>query len=148
MAVKTLRGQAERSIVAAPERCLDALLDADSWPEWMSAVHSVHVEERPYADRPGRVAVSARLLALPLVFAADVITDGSSELVIRRRPHEDSDPERLEISIHLAPEAGGCRAAIEIAAELEVPRLLPLPSAVGDQLAARLLTELDRRAAG
>jgi len=34
------------------------------------------------------------------------------------------------------------------ASELEVPRLLPLPPAVGDQLAARLLTELDRRAAG
>ena len=114
----------------------------------MSAVGSVHVDERPGPNAPVRVVVSARMLALPLVFIAEVTTDGTSELVIRRLPHEETDPERLEIRVQVAPEESGCRATVELAAELEVPRFLPLPAAVGDQLAARLLTELDRRAAG
>ena len=92
--------------------------------------------------------VAARMLALPLVFVAEVTSDGSSELAIRRLPHEDTDPESLEIHVRVAPQAGGCRASVEISAELDLPRLLPLPAAVGDQLAGRLLTDLDSRAAG
>jgi hypothetical protein len=147
MALKELSGQAARSIAADRSRCLDALRDVETWPEWISAIQSVHVEERPEPGEPIRVGVFARLLALPLVFAADVTSD-ESELVIRRVPHEDTDPERLEIRVRVAPEAGGARATAEISAELDVPRLVPLPAAVGDQIAARLLTDLDRRAAG
>jgi polyketide cyclase/dehydrase/lipid transport protein len=141
VAIKKLSGRAARSIAAEPARCLGALRDVDHWPEWLSMIHSVQVEEGP-------ALVTARMLALPLVFVAEVTTDGSSEVLIRRLPQEGTDPERLEIRVQVAPESGGCRASVEISAELDVPRLLPLPGAVGDQLATRLLTDLDRRAAG
>ena len=66
MAIKKLSGQAGRSIAATPARCLDALRDVESWPEWLSAVRSVHADEPSGPDAPVRVVVSARMLALYL----------------------------------------------------------------------------------
>ena len=54
----------------------------------------------------------------------------------------DQEVERSGRAFH----RGNADVSTDGASELEVPRLLP--PAVGDQLAARLLTELDRRAAG
>jgi hypothetical protein len=144
--LRTLAGRAERSIDAPAERCLAPLRDVERWPEWISTIRSASVFERDDEGRPSRVLVEAVMLGFPLAFAAEVSIPSPDRLTIRRLPHEETDSERLELSVAVAPEGDGSRAVAELTAALEVPRLLPLPDAVADQLAARLLSDLDARA--
>ena len=136
-------------MAASIGRCLEVLRDVEAWPEWLSTVRSLSVMERDAAGDPARVLVEARLVGLPLWFAAEVSLQEPGELTLRRVAHEEGDPERLELSVRLEESDGeGCRAAAELSAGLEVPRLLPLPGAIADQVAARLLVDLEGRASG
>ena len=149
MGVRVLEGRAEREIDAPLERCLEVLRDVECWPDWISTVSSVAVLERDDSGRPAQVVVEARLVGLPLWFAADVSVGEPGELTIRRVPHDESDPERLELAVRLEETAAAaCRATATLSAGLEVPRLVPLPGAVADQVAGRLLADLAGRMLG
>jgi hypothetical protein len=142
MAVKRLQGKAERRIAAPREACLDLLRDPEGWPDWLSAVHDVSVYERDATGIPTRAGIHVRLLGLPVIFAAAIeFADG---VTIRRIAQEPDDPERLELIVRLGGD-GAATASVE--AEVDVPRLLPLPTAIGDQVASRLLADLERAAA-
>jgi hypothetical protein len=138
MAVRRLEGLAERRIDAPVERCMEVLRDVPSWPAWSSAIRSISASKGP-------TLVEARLLGFPLVFMAEVSV-GESEVTIRRIPHDDDDPERLELAIRLVPDGHACRATAELTATLDAPRLLPIPDALADQVASRLLADLAARA--
>jgi ribosome-associated toxin RatA of RatAB toxin-antitoxin module len=146
MGVKVLEGRAERSLAASAERCFALLRDVERWPEWLSTVRSVSVVERDDSGRPTRVLVEASMLGLPLWFGAEVSVREPNELRLERVAFEEHDPETLELALSLeATEGGGCRATAELSAAVELPRLLPLPRAVGDQVAGRLLSDLAER---
>jgi hypothetical protein len=146
VAPKTLEGRAERTIDAPADACLAALGDVERWPDWISTIRSVAVFERDDEGRPSRVGVEARLLGLPVVFAAEVRTPSPGLLTLRRLPNEGTDAERLELSVSVTSEGDRSRALAELIAVVDAPRLLPLPGPVADQLAARLLADLDARA--
>jgi len=144
--VRVLEGRAEKEIDAPLERCLEVLRDVERWPDWISTVRSLSVIERDDSGDPARVLVEARLVGLPIWFAAEVSAREPGELRLRRLAHEEGDPERLELAVHLEESEGeGCRATAELSADLDVPRLLPLPRAVADQVAGRLLADLAGR---
>lgn len=137
MPLRTIRGNAERRIAASVETCRRTAADAPRWPEWLSAVRSV-------TEAEGRLVVEARLLAIALFFLAEVETDAEG-VTIRRAPFAAGDDERLEIVITLTTDSADvCLATAEIDAELDVPRLLPVPAAIADQVAGRLLSDLEK----
>jgi hypothetical protein len=147
--LRSLEGRAEREIGAPVERCLQVLRDIESWPEWLSTVRSVGVTERDDSGETQRLLVQASMLGLPLWFAAEVEFREPGELKLERVALEEGDSERLELSVGLAPSEGDrCHANAQLSADLEVPRLLPLPGAIGDQVAGRLLADLDAEASG
>jgi hypothetical protein len=148
MAIRELRGRAERPLDASVENCLAVLRDLEHWPEWASAVRSVTLLEAGRPGGPLRVAVEVGVLGLGLAFAGEVSIEGAGRLTLTRLPNEETDPERLELAVELAPATAGCYATAELDARVDVPRLLPVPGAVADQFAARLLADLGEAAAG
>jgi hypothetical protein len=140
--MKSLSGDAERWIDAPAGRCLSVLRDLERWPDWSSTVTSITVMERDAQGRGALAGVRARLLGLAVVFLMEVSGGPGDRIELHRLPHGDDDPERLDLVIELSPEGSGCHASAELEAELDAPRLLPLPSAIGDQVAARLLADL------
>ncbi|MEA2398787.1 MAG: Polyketide cyclase / dehydrase and lipid transport, partial [Thermoleophilaceae bacterium] len=148
MAVRSLRGRSERLIPASLEECFAVLAGVERWPDWISTLRSLEVLESDSSGRPSRVAMEARVLGLTLALAATVEVTAREGVAIRRVPHGDDDPERFELVIALADVGGGARASAELSAQLEVPRLLPLPGVAADQAAARVLADLERRLRG
>ncbi len=142
MPFKRIQGRADRRIEAPAQRCIDAATDAERWPEWLSTVRSVTREGEGWL-------VKGRLLGVPLILAATVEAE-LDRVTIRREPFGPDDRERFELRVALDPEHGdrACRAWAEISAEVELPRLLPVPSAIADQFAARVLGDLERRVTG
>ncbi|MGI8632152.1 MAG: SRPBCC family protein [Solirubrobacterales bacterium] len=50
-----IKGEKEIEIEAPPQRCFDALVDFETYPEWQQAVKRVEVRERDDQGRPTRV---------------------------------------------------------------------------------------------
>ena len=145
--MKRLSGHAERWIDAPAGLCLSLLRDLERWPDWSSTVVSSAGVERDAEGRATRASLEARLLGLRLSFRAKVSEGPGDHVELRRLPHGDDDPERLDLIVDLSPQGSGCLATAQLTAGLDVPRLLPLPGAIGDQVAARILADLAAAAA-
>ena len=67
------RKSAERQIVVRgiPQRCFDALVDFESYPEWQSAVRACDVISRDAEGRARRVQFEIDARAEPLSYTAD-----------------------------------------------------------------------------
>ena len=142
MPFKTIQGRASRRIEAPAGRCAAAASDPEGWPEWLSTVRSI-------TSAGDRWLVQASLLGIPLILAVTAAAD-PGRVTIRREPFGPDDHEEFELVLTLDPEDGdrACRASAEISAELELPRLLPVPAAIADQVASRVLGDLENRVAG
>jgi hypothetical protein len=137
MPLKTIQGAAERRIPAPAGVCLRTAEDVEQWPEWLSTIHSVAVTDGTY--------VQARILGIPLIFETEIERD-PSKLLVRRKPFGPDDPERFELDLGCIDDGDGCHASARISASLDLPRLLPVPGAIADQVAGRLLSDLEKRA--
>ena len=138
MPLKTIHGAAERRIPAPVERCLRTAEAVEQWPEWLSTIHSVAITDGTY--------VQARVLGIPLIFAVELDRQPLS-LTVRRRPFGPDDPETFELAIECVYEGDACQASATISASLDLPRLLPVPGAIADQVAGRLLSDLEKEVA-
>jgi hypothetical protein len=145
--MKRLSGHAERWIDAPAGRCLSLLRDLERWPDWSSTVVSSAGVGRDAEGGASRASLEARLLGLPLIFMAELSEGPGDHVELHRLPHGRDDPERLDLIVELSPQGSGCLATAQLTAEVDVPRLLPLPGAIGDQVAARILADLDAAAA-
>lgn len=145
--MKLLSGHAERWIDAPAGLCLSLLRDLERWPDWSSTVVSTAGLKRDAQGRATRATLEARLLGLPLIFRAEVSEGPGDHVELHRLPHGGDDAERLDLIVELSPQGSGCLATAQLKAEVDVPRLLPVPGALGDQVAARILADLAAAAA-
>lgn len=134
-------------IDASAGTCLRVLGDVERWPEWFSRVRHVEVLERRADGTPLRVAIEASVLRLHLQLAAAVTVDGASRIELERVSHEPGDEEMLRLTVTVEPRGPRALARADIEAQVEVPRLMPLPHAVADRFAAELLHALAGRCA-
>lgn len=127
-----------------------ALLEAiDGYPSWApDVVKEAEVLERDASgQRPTKARAKLHVERGPmtrdfnLVFGVTVDPAGTIEL--KRVPHEPSDKERFDVTWRVD---GGqsTRIALDLAANLDVPRFIPLGD-VGDAIAQQLVSAATRR---
>ena len=136
--MKELSGTASVPVAASHARCLQLLRAVDGYPLWFGeVVREVTVLERDAGGEPSVVRAMLRVQVGP--FAQDVhvllrVVVDTDEVVLTRIPHESDDPEELLVRWEISEGVVG----IQLAARLDVPKLLPLGD-VGDGLAERFV---------
>jgi ribosome-associated toxin RatA of RatAB toxin-antitoxin module len=136
--VKALGGTAATTVAATPEACFELAAAVDGYPRWHpEVIRSAEVLERDAAGRPARARTTVHVAVAPFVrdfeLLMDVALEEGQEVRLSRVANEPSDPERFGVTWRIA--AGpATRLELELAANLDVPRLLPL-GGVGDRLA-------------
>lgn len=136
--MKELTGSAETTVAATREACFAFVADVEGYPRWNGEViREVELLEIHSDGRPTRVRTTVHVAVGPITRDFHLVMDvdyGDHDTVcLSRVPHEASDPEKFEVVWRVA--AGPpTRLAIELAATLEVPRLVPL-GGVGDRIA-------------
>jgi hypothetical protein len=132
--MKDLRGSATTTVSAPVEDCIATLAAVDRYPDWYpDVIREVEVLEREGDGLPSRARTWVHLAFGPLAgdFRFEItVTVEDDAVILSRIPDSSSDPERLEVHWRLAPGQLG----VELAARLEVPRLLPVGGA-GDSVA-------------
>jgi hypothetical protein len=117
-----------------------SLLEAvDQYPSWHpQVVKSVEVLERNDHGRPTRARARLHVEHGPLTrdfnLLMDVQVDPAGTVKLTRIPHQGTDPEKFDVIWRVAG-AGPTQVRLDLAANLSVPRFLPLGD-VGESLAA------------
>ncbi len=145
--MKELHGRASGTAPASKQRCQDLLLAAERYPEWHpEVIRSVTLAQQPARARGQRVNavvhVSFGPVARDLELMLDVGLDLAGAVRLDRVPYDENDDERF--TVHWALDEHADRAhtdiALEIAAQLDVPRFLPIPvHTIGDAFAGGFL---------
>jgi ribosome-associated toxin RatA of RatAB toxin-antitoxin module len=136
--MKALAGTGVATVGATPEACFALVAAVDGYPRWYpEVIRSAEVLERDPAGWPSRARTLLHVSAVGLVRDFDLLMDEAleeeREVRLTRVADEPSDPERFEVVWRIA--AGPpTRLELELAANLGVPRLVPL-GGVGDRLA-------------
>ncbi len=129
--MKELRGAASASVAAPVERCVQFLGTVDRYPEWYGeVVRSVEVLDPGRARATLHVSVGPLTRDIRLLLSVAV---SERSVVLRRIPHEPTDPERFEVSWSVF-DGPPTRVGLELSANLDVPRLVPL-GGVGEAMA-------------
>ena len=128
--MKALHGKATGDAPASMDVCLGVLAAVELYPDWYpDVVRRVLVVDRDPRGMASRAEVSLHLSHGPLARDLDLVVsvhiDPRGAVVLTRIPHSPSDNEELEVSWRLetGPET---LIALELHANLAVPRLLPL----------------------
>jgi Polyketide cyclase / dehydrase and lipid transport len=145
--MKELTGNASATTTAPPDAAMALLEAIDGYPKWAPAViKEAEVLERDGAGRPTRARAKLHVERGPLTrdfnLMFDVTVDPAGTIKLRRVPHESSDKERFDVTWRV--DGGqGTRIALDLRANLDVPRLIPL-GGVGDSIATDLVNEATR----
>jgi ribosome-associated toxin RatA of RatAB toxin-antitoxin module len=138
--MKELHGTASRTVAAPVEDCYGLLEAVDGYPAWHpDVVRSVEVLERGADGRPSRARATLHVAVGPLVRDFNLVLAVELEALRRvkliRQRNEPSDQEQFVVSWRLEPDGErATRIAIELDANLSVPRLVPL-GGIGDSMA-------------
>jgi hypothetical protein len=140
--VKELTGSASVATNASGQECLSLLAAVDRYPEWNpDVVKRVEVVERDPAGQPSRVQCKLHVERGPMTrdfdLLMDVQVDPPGVVKLTRVPNEASDGERFEVNWALSG-SGPTRIGLELLADLDVPRFLPL-GGVGDSIAQQFV---------
>lgn len=145
--MKELTGSASGTTAASPAVCMALLQAIDGYPTWApDVVKEAEVLERDAGGNPTRARTKLHVERGPLTrdfdLVFDVTVDPSGTIRLRRIPHERSDSERFDVTWRVD---GGqsTRIALELAANLDVPRFIPLGD-VGDVMAGQLVSAARR----
>ena len=146
--VKALTGHAVGTTPASREQCLSLLEAVGEYPSWHSdVVRSVEVLERADGGQPTKVQAKLRVERGPLRHGFDLtmaVQIAPPESVkLSRIPHHGRDGERFEVIWRLSGD-GPTQIHLDLAADLDVPRFLPLGD-VGDAMAAGFVNAATRR---
>ena len=139
--VKELRGTANRVLAAPIDDCFALLQAVDRYPTWHpDVVRSVEVVQRDAGGRPSQVRTLLHFergrLTRDFNLLMTVAAQQPDAVTLTRVPNEPADRERFEVRWRLQPEQDAAtRVQLDIAAQLPVPRMLPLVG-VGDAMAA------------
>ena len=137
--MKELAGHAERSIPASHERCMELLEAVDQYPSWHpTVVRSVEVLERNDQGRPTKARTKLHVQYGPISrdfdLTMDVEVDPAGVVKLTRIPHNGGDGEKFDV-IWRVSGAGPTQVRLDLAANLNVPRFLPIGD-VGDSMAS------------
>ena len=146
--MKELTGTASGTTPASPEACMALLADAERYPTWYpEVVKSVEVLERDASGQPSKVRTKLHVQHGPitrdfdLTMAVDVDPQQGT-VKLRRIPHEPSDDEKFEVNWTVSG-ASPTRISLDLAANLDVPRFLPLGT-IGDAIAGGFVNAATR----
>lgn len=136
--MKELTGSATATTEASQGRCLGLLADVERYPDWHPAVvKQVEVLERDDQGQAtkARTKLHVQQGAISRDFnpVMDVAVDPPGSVKLTRVPNEPSDAEKFEVAWRLNGDQP-TQIRLDLAANLDVPRLLPLGS-MGDSLA-------------
>jgi hypothetical protein len=145
--VRELQALAAVTVDAAPAECLALLADVEAYPGWCpDTVPRAETIERDGAGRPVRARVTLRLRLGPLAGSFEelmsVQVDPRGEVRLERVAHDPADRERLEV-VWQIEDGPPTRLSVELAAALELPRLVPL-GGVAESVAQDLVAAANR----
>jgi hypothetical protein len=147
--MKQLTGSAHLDVEASVEACFALLSNVEGYPSWHpDVVRKVTVLSADGDGRPARAEATLHVARGPLVrdfqltLAVERPEPGRISLI--RLPNESTDPERFRLDWELRPTGPKTRVSLELKANLDVPRLVPL-TGVGDGLAAGFVAAAARR---
>ena len=145
--MKELTGNASATTAASPTQCLALLEAIDEYPSWAGdIVREAEVLERDGAGHPTRARAKLHVERGPLTrdfdLLFDVKVDAGGTVALSRVPHQASDKERFDVTWRVSG-AGSARIELQLGANLDVPRLVPL-GGVGDSMAADLVNAATR----
>jgi hypothetical protein len=143
--MKELTGSASATTAASLAESLALLEAIDEYPNWTGdVVKEAEVLERDGAGHPIRARAKLHVERGPLTrdfdLLFDVTVDAAGTVALTRIPHQSSDKERFDVTWKVAQ---GTRIELQLAANLDVPRLIPL-GGVGDSMAADLVNAATR----
>ncbi|HUJ35276.1 MAG TPA: SRPBCC family protein [Solirubrobacteraceae bacterium] len=136
--MKALTGHSEATTQASREQCLSLLVAVDRYPSWHpDVVKSVDVLERDGQGQPTKAQTKLHVHYGPITHDFDltmaVEVDPAGTVKLRRIPHHGRDGERFDVNWRV--DGGGpTRLLLDLAADLDVPRFLPL-GGIGDSMA-------------
>jgi hypothetical protein len=145
--MKELTGSASGTTAASPEECMSLLQAIDAYPSWAGdVVKEGEVLERDGAGHPTRARTKLHVERGPLTrdfdLLFDVKVDTGGTVALSRVANERSDKERFDVTWKVGG-GQGTRIELKLAANLDVPRLIPL-GGVGDSMAADLVSAATR----
>ena len=145
--LKELTGTATRTTAASPEACFALLRAVDRYPDWYpEVIKQVDVLERSADGQPSRVRAKLHLSWGPVVRDFDLVLAVVGEpLTIVRLAREKDRPSAstFEVTWHVRTD-GATQIALELRADLDVPRFLPL-AGIGDAVAGGFVDAAARR---
>ena len=146
--MKELTGSANGTTPASPEACIALLAAVDRYPDWYpEVVKSVEVLERDPAGQPTKAQTKLHVQYGPLVHDFDVTMSVSVDpqqgtVKLHRIPHGPSDGEKFVVDWGVDG-GSGTQIRLNLAANLDVPRFLPLGT-VGDAMAGGFVSAATR----
>jgi ribosome-associated toxin RatA of RatAB toxin-antitoxin module len=149
--VKEVVGAASAAVSAPIEDCFALLMAVDRYPSWYpEAVREVEVVQRGADGDPAMVRARLHASIGPVAreFHLLLVVEASRPQTVRLRrvPHDPSDRERFEVTWRLE-QAAGTRIRVQLAANLSVPRLLPV-GGIGDAMANGFVSAAARAVGG
>ncbi len=145
--MKELTGTASASTPASPEACIALLAAVDRYPSWHpDVVKDVEVLERDDQGQPTKARTKLHVQHGPVTRDFDltmaVAVDPAGTVKLSRIPHERSDGEKFDVTWRVSG-AGPSQIRLDLAANLDVPRFLPL-GGVGDSMAGGFVSAATR----
>jgi hypothetical protein len=145
--MKELTGSASARTDASPEQCVALLEAIDGYPTWTpEVVKEAEILERDFDGHPTRARAKLHVERGPLTrdfdLLFDVNVDAGGTVALRRVANAGSDKERFDVTWRVAG-GQGTQIDLKLAANLDVPRLIPL-GGVGDSMAADLVSAATR----
>jgi len=145
--VKELTGRASGTTPASPEACVALLAAVDRYPDWYpEVVKSVEVLERDGAGQPTRARTKLHVQHGPITRDFDLTMEVKlyppGAVTLSRVPHHGGDGEKFDVNWFVR-ETQPTQITLDLAANLDVPRFLPL-GAIGDTMAAGFVNAATR----
>ncbi|MGH2886807.1 MAG: SRPBCC family protein [Solirubrobacteraceae bacterium] len=145
--MKELTGTASAATAASPQQAMALLEAIERYPAWHpDVVKHAEVIERDAAGHPTRARTRLHVERGPLTRDFDLVmsvtVDPTGTITLNRIREESGDKERFDVTWRVD---GGAqtRIRLELAASLDVPRLVPL-GGVGDSMAEGLVSAATR----
>jgi hypothetical protein len=146
--MKELTGSASGTTSASPAQALALLEAVDRYPSWHpQVVKEAEVLERDAEGHPTKARCKLHVEHGPLTRDFNLVmtetVDPAGAVKLSRIPHQPTDPERFDVTWRVDGGNPATRIRLDVAANLNVPRLIPL-GGVGDSLAQGMLSAATR----
>jgi hypothetical protein len=145
--MKELTGSASATTAASAAEAIALLEAIDQYPSWTGhVVRQAEVLDRDGDGHPTRARARLHVERGPLTRDFDLLFDVKVDLggtiALTRIPNERSDKERFDVTWKVG-EGQSTRIQLDLAANLDVPRFVPL-GGVGDSMAVDLVSAATR----